>query len=47
MMFRRVLIWVWELLDQSCGKRVVASLRWRVSRRGAQGELGVEKRAPP
>lgn len=26
--FGKVLVWLWELLDHSCGKRLVASLRW-------------------
>jgi len=33
-----------ELLDQSCGKRLVASLRWLVARLVEQGELRVKKR---
>ncbi len=42
--FRRVLIWLWELLDYSCGKRLAASLRWLVARLLEQGELRVKKR---
>lgn len=42
--FRRVLLWLWELLDYSCGKRLVASLRWLVSRLVGQGELRLKKR---
>jgi len=42
--FRRVLIWIWELLDYSCGKRLAASLRWLVPKLVEQGELRVKKR---
>ncbi len=42
--FKMVLIWVWELLDYICGKRLVASLKWLVPRLGEQGELRVKKR---
>ncbi len=42
--FRRVLVWLWELLDYSCGKRLAASLRWLVPRLVEQGELRVKKR---
>lgn len=42
--FRRVLVWVWELLDYCCGKRLAASLRWLVPRLVEQGELRVKKR---
>jgi len=42
--FRRVLVWLWELLDYSCGKRLAASLRWLVPKLVEQGELRVKKR---
>jgi len=28
--FRKVLMWVWQVLDYSCGKRLVGSLGWLV-----------------
>ena len=42
--FKEVLIWIWELLDYSCGKRLAACLRWLVPRLVEQGELKVRKR---
>jgi hypothetical protein len=42
--FKRVLIWIWELLDYCCGKRLAASLRWLVEKLVEQGELRVKKR---
>jgi len=42
--FRRVLIWVWELLDYICGKRLAASLKWLVPKLVEQGELKVRKK---
>lgn len=41
--FKRVLVWLWELLDYSCGKRLVGSLRWLVPRLVEQRELRVKK----
>jgi len=42
--FKRVLIWMWELLDQSFGQRLAASLRWLVEKLVEQGEPRVKKR---
>jgi hypothetical protein len=42
--FKEVLIWIWELLDYCCGKRLAASLRWLVEKLVEQGELRVKKR---
>ncbi|MGC8745538.1 MAG: hypothetical protein ACP5SQ_02840 [Candidatus Saccharicenans sp.] len=41
--FKRVLVWLWELLDYSCGKRLVGSLRWLVPKLVEQRELRVKK----
>jgi hypothetical protein len=38
------LVWIWELLDYCCGKRLAASLRWLVEKLVEQGELRVKKR---
>lgn len=40
--FKKVLVWLWELLDYSCGKRLVWSLRWLVPRLIEQRELRVK-----
>ena len=42
--FRRILIWVWKLLDYICGKRLATSLKWLVPRLVEQRELKVRKR---
>jgi hypothetical protein len=42
--FKEVLIWIWELLDYICGKRLAACLRWLVPRLVEQRELKVRKR---
>ncbi|MCL6579659.1 MAG: transposase [Candidatus Bathyarchaeota archaeon] len=42
--FRRVLIWIWEILDYICGKRLAASLKWLVPKLVEQGELKVRKK---
>ncbi|MBP6059151.1 MAG: hypothetical protein KA522_00075 [Candidatus Saccharicenans sp.] len=41
--FRRVLTWVWQVLDYSCGKRLVGSLGWLVPKLEEQRELRVKK----
>ena len=38
------MVWIWELLDQSFGQRLAASLRWLVEKLVEQGELRVKKR---
>jgi hypothetical protein len=40
---KRVLRWVWQVLDYSCGKRLVASLGWLVPKLEEQRELKVKK----
>ncbi len=41
--FKKVLMWLWQVLDYSCGKRLVASLDWLVPKLEEQRELRVKK----
>jgi len=41
--FRKVLEWLWQVLDYSCGKRLVGSLGWLVPKLEEQRELRVKK----
>lgn len=41
--FKRILVWLWELLGWSCSKRLVASLRWLVPRLEGQKELSLKR----
>jgi hypothetical protein len=41
--FRKVLEWLWQVLDYSCGKRLVGSLGWSVPKLEEQRELRVKK----
>jgi len=41
--FKKVLGWLWQVLDYSCGKRLVGSLGWLVPKLEEQRELRVNK----
>jgi len=36
-------MWLWQVLDYSCGKRLVASLGWLIPKLEEQRELRVNK----
>ena len=41
--FKKVLVWLWKLMDYSCSKRLQAALKWLIPKLEEQRELRVKK----